>query len=316
MPTVSVIIPLFQGARTIRRAVDSVLAQDVHSLEIIVSDDGSTDGGLEVVRSAYRDEPRLILLGPHENGGPSIARNRAIEAASGQWLALLDADDSWRPNRLSAMLAFAGDADFIVDELVGYDAVADMETGPLHSSLGAPELNLTQLLNQEVAGRPFSPGLLKPLMLRSFLLRTGLRYNTDVRHGEDILLYAEALMLGACIKVCPSPLYVYTTPYGVRSGRRSPHTKSGRNGKLIAKKLRELGNAHRNALSITELSRLDHRVCEFEDIEGWWKLEAAWRSRHWARSAALVAGEPYIRKRLMRGAKRRLFGRSWWDRTD
>lgn len=95
-PSFSVIIAVYNGAATIRRAIDSVLAQTYAPSQLIVVDDGSSDGTAEAVRS-YGDRVRYIY---HANAGVSAARNRGAEVASGDWLAFLDADDVYYPDRL------------------------------------------------------------------------------------------------------------------------------------------------------------------------------------------------------------------------
>ena len=93
---ISVIIPTYQRRGLIVRALDSVIRQSLPALEIIVIDDGSTDGTADVVR---RDYPGVKLLRqPHR--GVSAARNHGIARASGEWIALLDSDDEWRPDKL------------------------------------------------------------------------------------------------------------------------------------------------------------------------------------------------------------------------
>lgn len=109
IPRVSVIIPTYNRARVIRDAVDSVLAQDFRDFELIVVDDGSTDGTRDIL-DAYLDAsdgnfPRIRAL-TQENRGVSAARNRGIAAASGQYVAFLDSDDLWFPKKLSTQVAF------------------------------------------------------------------------------------------------------------------------------------------------------------------------------------------------------------------
>jgi glycosyltransferase involved in cell wall biosynthesis len=96
VPRFSVIIPAYNSAATLTRAVESVLAQSWPAHEIIVIDDGSIDDTLCVARG-FGDRVRVI----HQpNAGVSTARNRGAEAATGDWLAFLDADDWYYPNRL------------------------------------------------------------------------------------------------------------------------------------------------------------------------------------------------------------------------
>jgi len=95
-PKFSVIIPAYNSAAFMARAVESVLAQSWPAHEIIVVDDGSTDNTLQVARG-FGDQVRVVH---QSNAGVSMARNRGVEVATGDWLAFLDADDWYYPERL------------------------------------------------------------------------------------------------------------------------------------------------------------------------------------------------------------------------
>lgn len=97
---ISVIIPTYNRAHTLGRALDSVLAQSRPAAEIIVVDDGSGDASRDLLE---RDYPQVRVI-YQENQGVSAARNRAIEAASGDWLAFLDSDDAWLPQKLERQM--------------------------------------------------------------------------------------------------------------------------------------------------------------------------------------------------------------------
>ena len=101
--TVSVIIPSFNRRHCLPRALDSVLAQTVPALEIIVVDDGSSDGTRSLIESDY---PQVTYLW-QPNRGVSAARNTGIDRARGHWLAFLDSDDEWLPPKLERQLALA-----------------------------------------------------------------------------------------------------------------------------------------------------------------------------------------------------------------
>ena len=99
---ISVVIPLYNKASTIYTTLISVLAQSVRPREVIVIDDGSTDGSAEIVERMIVNEPHVKLV-RQVNAGVSDARNRAIEMAQGEWVALLDGDDIWSPEYLKAV---------------------------------------------------------------------------------------------------------------------------------------------------------------------------------------------------------------------
>lgn len=101
MTCVSVIVPLYNKAPFIRRTVESILAQSITDLEVVVVDDGSTDGGGEVVEGM--DDSRICLV-RQDNQGPGAARNRGLASATGDYVTFLDADDEWLPNFLTVTL--------------------------------------------------------------------------------------------------------------------------------------------------------------------------------------------------------------------
>lgn len=98
---ISCIVPVFNGERYVREAVDSILAQTHRPLEIIVVDDGSTDGTAAIIEK-YSAQVHYLL---QPNSGPAAARNRGLRAARGDLLAFLDADDQWRPEKLARQWA-------------------------------------------------------------------------------------------------------------------------------------------------------------------------------------------------------------------
>ncbi len=95
-PLVSFIVPAYNVERYVQRAVDSALAQTYANIEVIVVDDGSTDGTWKLLRQRYPDNPRVKLF-QQPNAGPSAARNRAVQQAQGEYVHFLDADEFlWR----------------------------------------------------------------------------------------------------------------------------------------------------------------------------------------------------------------------------
>lgn len=141
MPRISVVIPAYNAAATIGQAIDSILTQTYPAHEVIVVDDGSGDGTGDAV-GAYGD--RVIYV-RQDNAGPSAARNRGVEVASGEWIAFLDADDWYMPDRLRIHAEMIRDQPRL-DFLVGsFDYVT-------------PE---GQLINPSIAGTDFGRSLLE-----------------------------------------------------------------------------------------------------------------------------------------------------------
>jgi glycosyltransferase involved in cell wall biosynthesis len=102
MPEVSVIIPTHQRCGLLRRTLRSVLAQEAVDMEVIVVDDGSTDSTAALVSNV--PDPRVKLARHAQAKGVSAARNRGVTEATGQWIALLDDDDLWAPEKLARQL--------------------------------------------------------------------------------------------------------------------------------------------------------------------------------------------------------------------
>ncbi|MGY4830607.1 glycosyltransferase family 2 protein [Sphaerotilaceae bacterium SBD11-9] len=104
-PTVSVVVPCFNAAAYISRTLESVLAQTYSAFELIVVDDKSTDQTTEIVeRYAWQDARVKLIRMPKNAGAPAAPRNAGVTAASGEWVAFLDADDLWHPRKLELQM--------------------------------------------------------------------------------------------------------------------------------------------------------------------------------------------------------------------
>ena len=101
-PIISVIVPAYDAARTILETVESVLGQTFQDFELIVVDDGSSDGTAELLKE-ISDSPLKVYS--YENGGVAVARNRGIALAKGEFISFIDADDLWTPDKLESQLA-------------------------------------------------------------------------------------------------------------------------------------------------------------------------------------------------------------------
>jgi glycosyltransferase involved in cell wall biosynthesis len=102
-PTISVVIPTWNSAATLKATIESCLEQTLSSLEILVCDDGSTDHSYELVASIQ--DPRIKWIEGLHSGTPAVPRNRGLAAAQGEWVAFCDSDDQWLPGKLAKQMA-------------------------------------------------------------------------------------------------------------------------------------------------------------------------------------------------------------------
>ncbi len=107
--TVSIIVPAYCAAGVVSATIESVRAQTWPHWEMLVADDCSPDNTRELVGEWTRRDPRIRLIPLARNGGPAAARNAALEQAKGRWIAFLDSDDLWLPQKLERCIAFAQD---------------------------------------------------------------------------------------------------------------------------------------------------------------------------------------------------------------
>src|SRR5215469_2916067 len=179
----SVVIPAFNSATTIPRAITSALNQDIHDIELLIVNDGSTDATDAVARSFTTDaRVRVVTLG--ENRGKAHAMNVAIAQARGRWIAVLDADDWYAQHRLSALLraAEAAQVPRVADNQHLYDEGADAVIGA-----ALPPGTSDRLLNKAtfIAGcdpySAFDYGMLKPVVRADFIHAAHLRYRETAR---------------------------------------------------------------------------------------------------------------------------------------
>ena len=216
MPLVSVIIPVHDGDAYVENAIASALSQQGCDLEVIVVDDASRDRTRRVVAKCLSGDPRLRLVSLSVRGGPSVARNAGMTAATGIWIAVLDADDLYRPDRLARLLAAAevSRADVVCDNLLMADELTDRDLGRMFEENDLPariDARTFVIGNMPNNARPrHGLGFLKPMMRAAFLAQHGLLYNERMSFAEDYEFLMRVLIAGArCVTVAEAG-YVYT----------------------------------------------------------------------------------------------------------
>ena len=198
---ISVVIPLWNKRAEVGAAIASVLAQTAQPLEIVVVDDGSTDGSAAVVEAFTSPLVRLIR---QPNGGVSAARNRAVAEARGEWVALLDADDEWRPEFLEKVSLLSLECPDCMAFGTGFD---------IRDAQGA----LTRGATPAVRGRVdyFAEAMTRYVLIpsatvlhRQTLLSLG-GFPEGMRLGEDQYLWTKVARTAA-VGFLPEPLVIYS----------------------------------------------------------------------------------------------------------
>jgi succinoglycan biosynthesis protein ExoO len=226
----SVIIPSYNVSGIVERAIRSAAMQTLTPFEILVIDDCSNDSTVEVVQALAREIPSVRVYSTRLNSGPSAARNVGLREAKGDWIALLDSDDAWKPGRLKRLseVATATSADFVADNLVMWDPVRDTQFKPAYYHLPESQKQITLLdvfrVDDNFNFSKASFTLMKPIWRRQFLADHKLEYNESMRIGEDFFFLAESLFNGAKVILIEEAYYIYSMPSGP-SGR-SPHSRS------------------------------------------------------------------------------------------
>ena len=242
-PRFSVVIPTYNRGHCVAASVESVLAQTLPCHELIVVDDGSTDDTADVI-SRYGDRVRYIR---QANGGVSAARNAGIAAASGDWIAFLDSDDEWAPQKLAAHAeALRREPSAVAHAVNGLMDTTGTNDGVSLFSMRAR----TQSLSGDVlVADPFLWAVetcftLQGVAIRADVLREAGPFDLELRMFEDVDLLARVALRGPWL-VSPQVLF--------RMFRRGPGGQS-----LSEQSAERLGYGPRSIIRVYErLLRLD-----------------------------------------------------------
>lgn len=210
----------FRGAAFLGSAIESVLAQSLGSLELIVVDDGSPDGSVDIVEAYRAQDPRVRLVRLAGNHGPAGARNRGLDCARGEWIAIVDSDDFIHPDRLETLVRSAecDGADIVADDLLIFDE-GSTKIGTMLPTGTAPfwvETAAFIRANSIYASGPIL-GYCKPIIRASSLGER--RYDETLRIGEDFDLLFRLLNGGARFRIYPELFYFYRKHSGSISHR-------------------------------------------------------------------------------------------------
>ena len=202
---VSIIIPVYNRAVFLEDCLDSVREQTWKELEVIVVDDGSTDRSREIIQKYGKLDSRFRLL-TISHQGPSAARNKGIEAATGEFLTFVDADDYVERNYIGNMVAAIGDADICI---AGYKAWYQDRNIWQTFKPAAGRFTLAEFGKAISRYECMLGGVAWKLLRRSVVSEHGLVFPQELRFAEDMIFYLQYLSQIKTIVVISDTQYVY-----------------------------------------------------------------------------------------------------------
>lgn len=217
---VSVIIPCFKSMETILRAINSILNQSVKPFEIILVDDASGDGTLEFIHkiASNINDVSIRVVALAENSGPGVARNAGWKIASGPYIAFLDADDSWHPNKIKLQYQWMIEHPETV--MSGHSTMLIKDGGDLPIVTCLPKSKKIGLYDMLWSNR---------MVTRSVMLKSDLLYRFEGKKvTEDYLLWLQVIADGLPVVKFDAPLAFSFRPEfspGGYSGQLWKHEK-------------------------------------------------------------------------------------------
>ena len=208
---ISVIMAAYNAAATIEEAVKSVTAQTLKDWELIIADDGSTDKTFAIAAQLAAGDKRITVIKNEKNIGVSETRLKAAEESHGEWIAILDSDDAWEPDKLSKelLLAQKTGAELIYTGSAFMDETGNRQDYILHVPL---EITHRELLSQNLISN--SSAMVK----RDLYIEN---YAKGDRMHEDFAVWLSILKKGHRACGIDEPLLIYRISRGSKSGKKA-----------------------------------------------------------------------------------------------
>lgn len=270
MASLSIIIPLYNADRTFDECLGSILNQIPEGGEVILSDDGSTDGTAARCDALAERDARIKVI-HSANGGPGAARNRGLEVASGEWVAFVDADDTCEDGYFVKLLE-AADADLVFQ---------GQEKHRRYEKADIPRAIAENALLEK--GSPWGK-----LFRRKLIAEKGIRFPEDYRYGEDTVFFLRYLGASESIRCIGECGYRYAGAYG-----------SGLSGKThesldLLHYINDSLEAVQPFIGNREVARRHNAKCVFYVKRAWNNMQILGYDR--ARRKAVV---DYLRSRIL-----------------
>jgi glycosyltransferase involved in cell wall biosynthesis len=291
-PEISVIMANYNCAQYLNDAIRSVQNQQLQNIEIIVSDDASSDQSVDIVNGLMAKDFRIRLLRNDQNRGPAAARNRAIDVAAGEWIAIMDSDDLMHPQRLAMLknAAIRDGADLVADNILEFfdddlRSARRLLKGKWASGPFWMDILDFARLNDPYGSGP-ALGYLKPLIHASIFTAEKVRYDETLTIAEDYNLVIRLLLAGKTMRVYPIPRYYY------RKRRSSISHRLNKNA-LEAIKRADLELLGQASAKNKRLARtIASRIKSIENAAAYEELLSALKGQQWFQALRVALAWP------------------------
>lgn len=285
---VSVVIPLYNKSSTIARTLATVAAQTYSDYEVVVVDDGSTDGSADIVRRI--NDPRLRII-CQPNGGVSAARNRGIDEARGEFIAFLDADDEWKPDYLETQVA-------LTEKYPGCDVFCtDYEFRDSQGKVTPTIIRRLPFTTDdgilsnyfEVASHSHPPVCSISIMVRKSAIQSVGCFPVGIKSGEDLLTWAR-LAVSHQIAYSRKTLAVFVFDYVLFNEdqrKRSPEEED-----IVGRKLIQLYRQNKSTIGLKSYVGLWHKMrarIYIQKKQRWKALTECAKSLHYSCNKKVLA---------------------------
>ncbi|WP_286259766.1 glycosyltransferase family 2 protein [Pseudoalteromonas apostichopi] len=210
MPLVSIITPVYNAKKFIKKTIDSVVSQTFSDWEYVLVDDCSTDNSFEFIKEQYKEDKRVRVIQLEKNGGAGVARNAGLVEAKGEVIAFLDADDLWEPDKLEKQIKYMKDGSFPIVH-TSYSFI-DEDDRAISGRVNVSEVvNLNSYMRNTEIG--MSTAIIDKTIVGEFYLDT-------IRTRQDTKLWLTLLSRGFTAHGLDLPLVKYRIRKGQISGNK------------------------------------------------------------------------------------------------
>lgn len=207
---ISIIMAAYNAEKTIEQAISSVLNQTYPNFELLVVNDCSTDKTAALIEAIAKKDSRIRVISNEKNSGVSYTRKHGLEEAKGEWIAILDSDDAWAPEKLKKQIELQEKTN--ADLLFTGSAFMDADGKPIDWYLAAPaEVTYRQLLKQNVLSNS-SALVRKELYTKHYAVGDGMH--------EDFAIWLSILKDGRKAYGVDEPLLIYRIAKSSKSGNK------------------------------------------------------------------------------------------------